>query len=805
MDLRFAIRSLMRQRVFALGAIATLALGIGVNSTIFTFASAALFRPMPGVSDPGRLVWISAVWRERGREVGMSYPEYLDYGAGTDAPFAAMFAFHNTPLSLGSGGEPQRINGQLVSGTYFSGLGALPAAGRLLGPNDDQPGAPLSVVLSHRLWQQRFGGSADAIGSRITINGQQVAVLGVTQPGFHGPSIGEAADLWVPLATLPMIRTSERDLLAERGSSWLHVMGRLRPEASITAAQSVLTSIAARLERTYPDSSANRSVLVSSASSGLAPASRGEFVPLAILLLTVTAIVLLIACANVANLLLARGSGRSMEISIRAAIGASRGRLLRQLLTESLVLAVIGAAAGLLVSVWATDLLQAQLPDAEFGALLVRADARVFLFTGVLALVSVCAFGLLPALTLTRGALLPRLRQTPWSAGGRSRIQGAFVVAQLSLSLVLLLAGGLSLRALQKANSIDLGFDPAGALTASYDLGLQNYTPERRVAFRRELRERIAGLPGIGEVGIANMAPLSGTMVSTVIASQSSTGSHSEARAYLNAAGPGHFAALNMRIVRGRPFGDGDTLGAPRAAIVNERLARDLWGAEDPLGREIVVGKDRVQVVGVAADAKYDEATEDPRPFMYLSLDQAPQLDRETVILRTAAAPAAMIASLRALIQTLDPALPVFDVQPLTTVLRDRADKQRGISALLGAFGAVALLLAALGVYGVMGYAVAQRTREMGIRIALGASAGQLTTLITRDALRLSMFGLAIGGALSMPMAYALGALLFGVQITDIAAFVAICGILVAVAVCASLVPARRAARLDPVVALRAD
>jgi predicted permease len=804
MDLKFAVRSLMRQPMFALGAVATLALGIGVNSTIFTFATAALFRPMPGISDPGRLVWISALWRDRGREVALSYPEYVDYRDSTDAQFESMLAFRNTPMSLGSGGEPQRVNGQLVTGTYFTGLGVQPAAGRLISANDDQPGAPLSVVLSHRIWQQRFAASADTIGSRITINGQQVAVLGVAQAGFYGPSIGEAADLWVPLAALPAIRTSDRALLTERGSSWLNVMGRLRPDASAKGAQAALTAIASRLEQTYPDSSENRSVAVSSASSALAPESRSEIVPLAILLSAVTAIVLLIACANVANLLLARGSGRATEISIRAAIGASRARLVRQLLTESLLLALIGAAAGLLVSVWATDLLQARLPNAEFGAFSARVDARVFLFTGVLALASVCAFGLLPALTVTRGALLPRLRQTP-SAGGRSRIQGAFVVAQLSLSLVLLLAGGLSLRALQKANRIDVGFDPSGALTASYDLGLQNYTPERRAAFRRALRDRIAALPGVTAVGIANMTPLSGTMVSTVVSSRTSAGSAVEARAYLNAAGPGHFAALRMPILRGRPFTDADTLGAPRTVIINQELSRDLWGTEDPIGREITIGADKVQVVAVAADAKYDEATEDPRPFLYLSLDQSPQLDRETVIVRTSASPAGLMAPVGEQIHALDPALPVFDVRPLTAVLADRADKQRGISTLLGAFGAVALLLASLGVHGVMAYAVARRTREMGIRIALGASGGQLTALIARDALRLSMLGLAVGGSLSIPMAYALGSLLFGVQIADIAAFAAISAILVGVAVCASLVPARRAARLDPVVALRAD
>jgi predicted permease len=802
MDLKYACRSLRRQPVFAVGAIATLALGIGVNSTIFTFADAALLRTMPGIANPDQLVWVSALWMDRGRQVGLSYPEYIDYLQGTTAQFSQLFAFRSMPVSLGSGGDPQRVRGQLVTGSYFSALGVLPAAGRLIAPDDDRGDSPPAVVVSHRLWQERFGVSAELVGTAISINGRRLTVIGVAPDGFYGPALGESADVWIPLAHLSQVRTADRELLTQRGASWLSVMGRLRPGVSISSARTALTTVASRLELAYPNRSERRGVLVSSARSGLAPESRSELVPLGILLLTVTGIVLLIACANVANLLLARGTGRAIELSIRAALGASRRRLLRQLLTESLLLAVLGAAAGLLVSFWATDLLQTKLPEADFRGLHASADVRVLSFTAFLAVVSVCSFGLVPALTLTRGALLPRLREAP-AAGGRSRLQGIFVVAQLSLSLVLLLAGGLSLRALQKANSIDLGFNPSGVLTASYDLELQNYTQERRVAFRRQLRERLGALPGVTAVGITNVPPLSGTMVSTVVSAKNAAGADTEARAYLNAAGPGYFDALEMTIVEGRPILDGDVLGALRVAIINERLARELWGSADPVGREIVLERRHIQVVGVARDAKYDEPTEDPRPFMYLSLDQDPQLDRETIVLRAATAPGVMLPALRKGIQALDPTLPVFEVRPFSAVIKDREDKERGISTLLGVFGLVALLLAALGLYGVMSYAVALRTREMGIRIALGATPAQLTTLITRDAMRLSLIGVAIGAILSLPMAYALGALLFGVQIADVAAFALTCALLVAVALAAAFVPARRAARLDPVVALR--
>lgn len=802
--MRYAIRSLLRQPLFTLTAVATLALGIGVNSTIFTFANAAFFKGMPGIAAPEQLAWISSVWRDRGREVGMSYPDYADYREATRDVFADIFAFRPTPLSLGSGGEPQRIRGHLVTGSYFKTLGVTPAAGRLIAADDDRSAAPPTVVIGYRLWHERFAASPGITTATVVLNGRQFAVIGVAPEHFTGPALGEAADVWLPMAAAPELRTGDRDILTNRGSSWLLVMGRLRDNATLAGARTTVGALASRLEQAYPDTNTGRLATVSSAESGLPPEGRGELMPLSALLLTVTAIVLMIACANVANLLLARGAARSLEMSIRAAIGATRRRLIGQLLTESLLLAIAGAGAGLIMSAWASDLLFARLPEGEFRGFHVAPDLRVILFTAALAVLSVCAFGLVPAFAATRGALLPRLRETA-SAGGRTRLQGAFVVAQLSLSLVLLLAGGLSLRALQKSRAIDLGFNPGGVLTASYDLELQNYSVERRAAFRRELRSRLAALPGVTAVGLANVPPMSGTMASNVVESRDAAGASAESRAYLNGAGAGYFEALGIPIVRGRGFADNDGQGSARVTVVNETLARRLWGSADPLGRVITLDRVKLQVVGVARDSKYDEPTEDTRPFLYTSLDQGGALDRETVILRTASAPAGLSKALRAAVHSLDPVLPVFDLRTLDDVLRERADKERGISVLLGAFGAMALLLASLGLYGVMTYAVTRRTREIGVRIALGATPSQVSSLVARDGLWLALAGLAIGGTLSLPMAYALGALLFGVQIADVAAFALICGGLVGVAVIASWLPARRAGRLDPVFALRTD
>jgi len=802
MDFKYALRSLSRNPIFAIGAIATLALGIGVNSTIFSLANAALFKPMPGVVSPSELVWISGLWRDSGRSGGMSYLEFLDYRNQSGDLFAHTFAFAPVSFSLGTGGEPQRIRGHFVSGSYFAGLGVMPAVGRLLQSSDDEPGAAAAGVISFRLWRQRFAGRLPE--QPIVINGRQVSVVGVAPEGFVGPELTQSADLWIPIAAATAISTTQAGWMPERGTVWLRVMGRLHPTVTIQHAQAVLTGVARALEQSYPDSNRNRGVVVSNASSGVRPSERSELLPIAGLLLTITGLVLLVACANVANLLLARGAGRSLEISIRSAIGATRWRLVRQLLVESLVLGTAAAAGALLLSFWASDLLITRLPELDFGGLQAGIDARVLFFTAALAMASVCAFGLVPALSATRRTFVTRLRETP-SAGGRSRAQGIFVVAQLSLSLVLLLAASLSVRALQKANVIDLGFNPSDLLTASYDLTLQNYGVDRRDAFRRALSARLAAFPNVTSVTIADVPPLSGTMVSTVVASPDGRGQNVESRAYMSSVGADFFHTLQIPLVRGRGIDLRDRRGAPSAAVVNETLARRLWSGSDPLGQQLQVDGHVIEVIGVARDAKYDEATEDPRPFLYLALAQHSQLDRETVIVRVGPGATLTLSALAGEIHALDGALPVFEVRPFDAVLRDRADKQRGISALFAAFGSLALALASLGLYGVMSYAVACRTHEIGVRLALGARPGQLINLIAADGLRLTMTGVLVGGLLALPLVRALGALIFGVQVADLATFIATCALLVGVAMIAALLPARRAACLDPVVALRTE
>jgi predicted permease len=801
-DLKYAIRSLSRSPIFALGAIATLALGIGVNSTIFTLANNALFRPMPAVGAPSGLVWVSGLSRTTGRTGGMSYPEYLDFQSRTTDVFSGLLAFAPASFSLGSGGDPQRIRGHHVSGAYFATLGVSVSDGRSLQRSDDEPGALPVAVISHRLSQHRFGGR---IPDRpILVNGRNVTVVGIAPPGFVGPELGQSADIWVAISALPLINSTQAAWLNERGTLWLRVIGRRRADVSLQRAQAVVTAIATTLETEHPTTNQNRAALVSSASSGVRPSERGELLPIAGLLLFVTGLVLLIACANVSNLLLARGAARSAEISIRAAVGASRWRIVRQLLIESLVLASAGALGGLLLSFWAADLVLARLPELDFGGLDASVDARVLVFTSALAAFSACIFGLTPALNVTRGTLLPRLRQAV-AAGGRSRTQGFFVVTQLSLSLVLLLGAGLSLRALQKSAAIDLGFTPEGLLTASYDLTLQNYSRERRQIFRRDLLARMRSLPGLASVAIADLPPLSGTMVSTMVTATGADGRRSESRAYMSSIGADYFKTMEIPLLRGRGIAEADRRGSPDVAIVNQTLARRLWPDLDPLGRTLQVDDHSVQIIGVARDAKYDEATEDPRPFLYLALEHHSMIDRETVIARSVGGSILSGAAVRDQIHALDPALPVFDVKSFDDVLRDRADKQRGISVLFAAFGVLALALASLGLYGVMSYAVTRRTHEIGVRLALGATPRELIRLIAVDGFQLTVKGIAIGTVLAYPLARALGALIFGVQIADLAAFGLTCVALMSVAMAAALLPAVRASNLDPIAALRTE
>ncbi len=819
-NLRFAWRSLARRPGFTAAAALVLALGIGVNATLFSLLSGVLFSPMPGVEAGGELVWVSAVWRDRARPGGLSYPDYVDYREATAELWSGLAAYSAVPLSLGTGSlgtgsrggdrEPMRLLGHLASGNYFAVLGVRPALGRFFLPEEDRaPGARPVAVLSERLWRTRYGSDPAVVGGTIVLNRRDFTVVGVAPAGFRGPELGRAADLWVPLAMAEAALPGDPGVLAARGSSWLQALGRLAPGVPLERARAALAAVAANLSHEHPQSHFLRTVRATPALGGLPPEARGELLPLAGLVAAVAGLILLIACSNVANLLLARGLGRGQEIRVRLALGAGRGRLVRELLGESLLLAALGGALGLLAAAWSADLLIALLPAADFDGLSGAGGPRLLVFTLAVAVASALLAGLAPALSATRLSPRTSLAAAGPGAGSRSRLGRALVVTQLAFSLVLLSVAGLCLGALGRAATADLGFNPAGVAALSFDLELQGYAPVERQAFLAEALERAEALPAVGSASAANLAPLSGIMVGTWIAPEAAADPDREGTpAFLNGIAPGYFRTLELPLAAGRDFTSADGSHAPAVAILNQSAAQRLFGTESAVGSRLQLDGDGgtvVEVVGVAADARYDEATEDPRPFVYLPLAQRSVLGRTTLLVRLEGDEAAALPALEGLLASIDPDLPVFETTTLASLAANRVDKQRSIGGLLSGFGGLGLVLAAVGLYGLMAQLVARRSRELGVRIALGAAPGDVLRLILGDGLRLAALGAGAGLLLALPAVPLVAGALGDLAASDLAGFLGAAALLAATAVAAAWVPARRALALDPQEVLRAE
>ncbi len=814
-DLRYAVRMLFKSPGFTLVALLTLALGIGANTSVFSLLNAALFRRVPA-AQPDRLVWVAGTAADGRRFRDLSYPEYRAFREHTSV-FAGLLAYAGNWLALGSGAEPARVYGLVVTANYFDLLGLRPAQGRGFLPDEDDPAtAQPVVVISDRLWRRQFGRDPAIVGKSVTVNGRSFTVIGVGPEGFTGTELGAPVEMWVPMGVQPLAMPTQPRQLTEDGAWWLRVVGRLKPGVAVAQADAAVRTIAARRAREDPRLLEHAAAVVTPISGGLDPANRREALPILVLLMLVPGLVLLIACANVANLLLSRAAARRREVGVRLALGATRGRLVRQLLTESMVLSLVGGAAGVLLSFWITDLVMALARAPEELASAPVTDVRVLVFTLGLTVVTGMVFGLAPALGATRADLVPALKDetgTVSHANRRSRLTNAFVVAQVALSLVLLVVSGLFLRSLKKATDVDPGFDARHAAALSLDLGLQGYTAERAGLFYRQLAERAAAIPGVRSVSLASVAPLSGTMWGTEVELEgepAATGREARARsAYFSAIWPQFFRTLDIPLLAGRDFGAADVRGAPPVVIVNETFARRSWPGQNPVGKRLKLwGDDEPfrEVVGVARDSKYDELTEDPRPFLYVPERQMTTVPQAmTLLVRTAGDPASAVGPLRSLLHEMDADLPLFDVRTLERQILDRLDKERGASSLLGIFGALALVLASLGLYGVMAYAVAQRTREIGVRIALGAARRDVLGLFVREGLRLCLIGVAVGVVLAAGLTRIVARFLYGVTPTDLLTFIAVALLLTGVAALASYVPALRAARVDPMVALRAE
>jgi len=821
-DLRFAIRLHARTPVVTLAALVTLALGVGANAAIFSFADALLFRPLP-VRDPARVMSIFHVdLDDPGGFSGFARPDFLAFRDGTTV-FSGLAARTSTDMDVGEGDSLERLTGEAVSYDYFEVLGLRPVVGRWFTADEDRvPGASPVAVISHALWRRRFGADPGAVGGSIVIDGRPFTVIGVAPSAFRGLDVYETPDVWVPQmmyeTVLPWLNALGQSLFDNPTTHWMDLVGRLADGVSPSAAEAALATIADRQTREIVKAEPGwrwgvRVVPVNDARLG--PPTAQPVVRLTALLATVVALVLLIACANVANLMLARSLARRREIGIRLAVGAGRARLVRQLLTESLLLSVAGGTAGVLLAGWATHLLGAFELPAMLPGLAMRIDGRVLAFTLGLTLMTGVAFGLLPAWQASRVDVIPALK----GAGGarsdaprRTTLRQALVVGQVALCAVLLVGTGLALRTIGNLYALPLGFDAGRVTIASLDLGPAGLTRDAAARAQRDLVERLSARSGIEGASLALTTPFGGLRMANDIFWEPDVpgGERQRTNLDMNVVGPGYFEAMGIGLVRGRPFTWQDRAGASGVAIVNESLAARLWPREDAVGRRVWFWNPNgenlpLDIVGVVRDGRYVRGWRGaPQPFLFLPSTQM-YYPTMSLIVRAGPSGVPTLADLREDVRALAPGALVVKLQPATAAMADAVALERMSAKLLSLFGLLALILAAVGIYGVVSFAVAERTREMGVRMALGAARAEILRLMLARSLRPVLLGIGVGAFTALVLGRLITSLLFGVTPTDPVTFMAVAAALVAAGLLASYVPARRATRVDPVAALRAE
>jgi len=807
-DARQGLRRLAANRVFTAIALLSLALGIGANTAIFSLVNSLFFRPLP-VERPHELVSLQNTARAGSWGfLAFSYPNYRDLRDRNDV-LAGLIGYRFAPLAVSHDGVSAKAWGYVVSGNYFDVLGVKASAGRTLSPDDDRlPGAHPVAVISHRYWQKSYGADPGVVGRTLLVNGRRFTIVGVAPLGFSGTQLGIAPDFWFPIAMQAEI---------EMGTPWLEardieivmLQGRLKPGVSIAAAEAALNAIALQLEREYPDVNEGKRIALSPPGLMGTPLRRSAS-SFAAILMAVVAFALLLACTNLANLLLARTAERRAEIALRLSLGASRLRLVRQLMTESMLLAAMGGLGGVLLAAWLIRLVtQVELP-IDFPFLLeLHLDYRVLAFTALVALLTGVAFGLLPALQTTNVNLFSTVKADSALAGARrTRLKNGLIVFQVALSLVLLAGGGLMLRALERAQTLEIGLDPANAVEVAFDLRLAGYDREGARELRRRALERVRALPGVRAAGTVDLAPidLHFGRAPVFVEGRPPERITSAPRAMTSRISPGYLEAMGVRLLRGRDFTERDDESAPRVAIVNETFARGFWPGQDPIGRRFRQGSPAsplMEVVGVVEDGKYVSLAESPQPYVCRPVDQA-YAGATSLIVRTASDPRPALAALRQEVQALDAGMPL-SVRLLTDKMALPLLPARVAAAVLGGFGLLALALAAIGIYGVMSCAVAARTREIGIRIALGANARDVLRQTLRQGLTLTLLGVAVGAAAALGLSRLMRSLLFGVSASDPTIYLGVAALLVGAALLACYVPARRATQIDPVAALRCE
>ncbi|HJQ25166.1 MAG TPA: ABC transporter permease [Blastocatellia bacterium] len=792
-DLRYGARVLRKRPGFTLVAIITLALGIGANTAIFTVIYAVLLRPLP-FDEPDRAVWMWGAVRERGNRASVAPLDFLDYRARNQS-FAEFAAAISIPISfnLTGDGEPERLSGAVVTTNYFAALGARPLLGRSFVGEEEQAGRDRVVILSHGLWQRRFGADPAIIDRTITLDGQSMTVVGVMPPKIRFPN---DADLWRPMSfdASPEMR--------QRRAHFLRPIGRLKADVTVEQAQAEIDTIARQLEEQYPDTNTKWTMLLVPLQERIV----GDIRPTLWVLLGAVAFVLLIACSNVANLMLARATARYKEIAIRLAMGASRWHIIRQMLTESVLLAVAGGALGVLLALWGVDVLlsfsDASIPRAaEIGV-----NATVLGFTLAVSFITGALFGLVPALGASRPDLHDTLKEgsRSVSGGARHRLRSLLVIAESALAVVLLIGAGLLIKSFVKLQQVSPGFDADHVLTMRIDLP-RSKTPEQVVNFYDQLQRHVAGLPGVEAVGMVSELPLSGQPNDTPFAIEGRAPEAPDQRpnADFRRVNQDYFSALRIPLLKGRQFTESEARQSAHVVIISERLAAQYFPDEEPLGKYLLLGLStpiRFEIIGVVDDVRHRSLATDAYPMMYLPMLDTPWTN---LVIRTAGEPTSLAAAVRQEVGKLDPQQPVAAIKPMAQWLSESVAQPRFRTLLLGVFAGIALLLSVLGIYGVMSYVVAQRTREVGIRMALGAGRLAVLRLVIGQGMRLALTGVVLGLAAAYGLTRLLASLLFNVSATDPATFIGIALLLAGVAFLACYVPARRATKVDPMVALR--
>jgi len=801
-DVRYALRMLRKSPAFATVIALSLGLGIGVNTTIFSFVNAVMLRP-PAVEKPGQLV---EVWHHvRTRSGFNSYPPLtfpdFEYYRANNHVFSGLIGFESEfgSVSWNHGDQSEDVHGQLISGNYFSMLGVNAALGRTITADDDRvPGTSPVVVLRHGFWQQRFASDPDIVGKELKLNGHRFTVIGVAAQKFDGMMVGFAPDLWAPISMYREMKPAQTNLLETRNTSWLMAVGRLREGVSLAQANSELGLLAQHLAIEYPQT--NKDLTAVAVSADLTPVPmRGLLTGISALVMVIVGLVLLIACANVTNLSLAQAVRRQGELAVRSALGASRRRVMQQMLTESILLACAGGAIGVLIAFMGAPLLLALKPSFLPISLDVAPDWRVLLFTLGLSVGTGIAVGMAPALRSTKSRMLMEPNLTVATAGNysKSRLRNFLVVSQVAFGLLLLIVAGLCVRSLQNARSVDPGFELDHALTASFDLTTAGYNQKSGEGLERQLVEKLGALPGVDSVGLADHLPL-GTQ-----RSQGGFEINGQTLTFdFAAVSPDYFRSMGIPL-KGRDFSYRDDPSAPAAVIVNEAFARKVWPGEDPIGKATPVpGIKRMgQIIGAVSTGKYRSLGEDPRPFVFVSLMQNYQ-PRAAVVIHTSGPPAAMVETVRRTMATIDPALAV-QAQTLRQHIQLALFPAEAAGAVFGSFGVLALALSVVGLYGTLAYTVSQRTREIGIRRALGARSSDVLRLVTLQGLKLAAVGMALGLTAALLSTRLLAFLLYGVSATDPLTFAGVTAVFLVIVLLASCIPAYRASRVDPMVALR--